>query len=165
MKLLDLAKENFMKSCSVAAAYFGKDIKTGKDSIHCLNWISKHNIDIDALSEDRLDCLVSLVNKMVKDPECPKNLRNRFYAAKHKYIKELMHRNKLERVSDAGHLYGFRTVYGNEFHQLKITFKNPVQTIGKEDYVYNEDYKSFDGEVYRDCMVQIALYITYKYRK
>lgn len=72
--------------------------------------------------ENLLESL-TLVNRMVKDPTCPNNLKNRFYNKKKNLLRQLL---KLGRVSDI-YLQGeylALTVDGKyQFHQPKEHFK------------------------------------------
>ena len=90
---------------------------------------------------------MTLVNRMVKDPTCPNNLKNRFYNQKKNLLRQLL---KLGRVSDIYQQgdYLALTVDGEyKFHQPKDYFKGLDYDIaGDTDTVPRAEAIPFDRQ-------------------
>ena len=127
-----------MTGYSIAAAYYGKPIRTkGRENFYA--YVKRHDVEIEKMSDESISRIVSEVNRMVKSESCPKNLMNRFYKWKHRYLRERINRGEVEKVLESENYYHFFFNDGSDFHQLKTTFPNGIENIsGHEEYI-NED--------------------------
>ena len=106
--------------------------------------------------DEELIQLLSEVNKGVKDPECPKNLRNKFYVFKHKFLVYCLSKNLVKEVIGSTDHYKF--VIGEySFHQPKSYFKEPLEINGEENYESERSGLPFSKELYDAVLLGIIL--------
>lgn len=67
--------------------------------------------DVNVLDE------MAYLNKMVKNPECPNNIKSQFYVFKKRIIRELLESERVTSVTREGSVYLFSIDEGKyEFH-------------------------------------------------
>lgn len=112
-------------------------------------------IDIKLPDIDNVLEMVSRLNKEVKHPTCPNNLRNRFYQKKKLFIKHLLHKKLVNKIIESENYYCF-IVGEYSFHQPKVYFPNGIKDIdGIEEYVPIESEIPFSMDDYKNCMMGI----------
>lgn len=105
--------------------------------------------------EDNVIEILSKVNKEVKHPSCPNNLRNRFYRKKKIFIQHLLSKGMVDEIIESEKYYNF-IVNGYSFHQPKAFFPCGIKKItGTEVYVPTETEEVFSLEDYKKCMLCI----------
>jgi len=133
--------------------------------------LAQNNVAVERLKQDNIPldiatdvedivCLMSLVNRMVKDETFPYGT-NCFYDKKTKVIKSIL-KNNPEFVSDileSDNLYNF-IICGHSFHQPKNRFPNAKFTTVPEEYVADSKTIPFNRETYLRCMLSMNFYIT-----
>jgi hypothetical protein len=106
--------------------------------------------------DEELIQLLSEVNKGVKDPECPKNLRNKFYVFKHKFLIYCLSRNLVKEIIESENHYKF--VLGDySFHQPKSYFKETLEVSGEEEYIPEKSELPFSKDLYDSVLLGIIL--------
>ena len=107
--------------------------------------------------DEELIQLLDEVNKGVKDLECPRNLRNKFYVFKHKFLIYCLSKNLVKEVIGSSRHYKF--VLGDySFHQPKAYFKEPLEINGEEDYDPTKgSWLPFSRELYDAVLLGIIL--------
>lgn len=138
-------------------------INMGKETLQ--NYVKKRGDDVpEMLTIEEIDNLVHLVNIEVKDENCPRACRNRFYQWKHKYIKKQIASGNIDKVIESNNYYHFFIKNGNDYHQLKNTFPNGVDNIvGTEVYTESERNIPFNEEDFNKSLIQIILFINQKF--
>lgn len=98
--------------------------------------------------EDLLESM-TLVNRMVKDESCPKNLKNRFYNQKKSILRKMLKLGRVSDIYDQGD-YLAMTVDGKyPFHQPKFYFKDlKYEIAGVQDYTPGAGPVQFDRQKY-----------------
>lgn len=89
------------------------------------------------------------VNRMVKSPDCPNNLKNRFYNQKKSILRKMVKLGRVSDIYDQGD-YLAMTVDGKyPFHQPKFYFKDLDYTIaGTQEYTPGAGPIPFDRQKY-----------------
>lgn len=106
--------------------------------------------------DEELVQLLSEVNKRIKDPACPNNLKNKFYVFKHKFLTYCLSRNLVTEVIESSGFYKF--VLGDySFHQPKSYFKEPLEVSGTEEYNPERSDLLFSLELYNAVLLGIIL--------
>lgn len=109
--------------------------------------------------------LMATVNAMVKDEQCPKNLRNRFYGKKSSVIEELIREGRCSEFYKEGNCYSLLVDGKYRFHQLKDshpTWENDKFFFdGERDFVPGESLP-FDINKYREFMISATYYLGLK---
>ena len=109
--------------------------------------------------------LMATVNAMVKDKQCPKNLRNRFYGKKLSVIEELIREGRCSEFYKEGNCYSLLVDEKYRFHQLKDshpTWENDKFFFdGERDFVPGESLP-FDINKYREFMISATYYLGLK---
>jgi hypothetical protein len=126
------------------------------------NYIRDNDFCFFKRKDLEIDDLVSKVNKMVKDESCPHNLQRRFYEWKHRYIKKLIKKDRIEKTIESEKLYHFFVRGGRNYHQPKNAFPNGVPNLSEEAEIYDSEKAiilSFDNNVYKECIVQLILFL------
>ena len=85
-------------------------------------------IDIQLPDIDNVLEMVSRLNKEVKHPTCPNNLRNRFYSKKKILIQNLLHKGLVDKIIESDRYYNF-IVGEYSFHQPKVYFTDGIKDI------------------------------------
>lgn len=145
------------------------DVMTNGQTSHMkrpdFEWYISHNDQFFYKKNDsEIEDLVYAVNKMVKDKNCPHNIRQNFYLWKHRYIKRLIEQNRIERTVKSEKLYHFFVRNGHDYHQLKNTFPTGVPNLSNETEIYNPDEAQimhFDQRIYKECVVQLMLFLNF----
>lgn len=103
--------------------------------------------------------LMCRVNKMVKHPSCPNNIRNRFYAKKKQVIRHLQLNGLVDSVIESDGLYKF--VIGDyAFHQLKKDWERKVGKVdGTEVYEPDGETLPFSMGEYVNFRLVAILYV------
>ena len=95
--------------------------------------------------------LMEEVNLMVKSPDCPNNIKNKFYTYKLKIIRTMVKAGRVSDVYDESPCYALTVDGKYKFHQLKKhynpKFMPPV--LGKREYVHAGDAIPLDMEVFK----------------
>lgn len=106
--------------------------------------------------------LMATVNAMVKDKNCPNNLRNRFYGKKLAVIEELIREGRCDEFYKEGHCYSLLVDGKYRFHQLKDSHPNWENDKyffdGEREYAPGESLP-FDMNKYREFMISAAYYL------
>lgn len=103
--------------------------------------------------------LMVRVNRMVKDKECPNSLKNRFYAYKHKVIKQLMKEGRVSNIYGEGHCYSMIIDGQYQVHQLRSDFGGNLEVEGEREYSHDVPSDKFDIEVYNEFQVAAIYYL------
>lgn len=159
MKIREIARRNYLTARTVAQNVFGNEFR-GMDKAAFYRFIAKNDVDVQM--EDRVTIaeMVSTVNRQVKHATCPNNYKNRFYALKHRYIRECIVRGDVDHVLESENCYHFFMKDGHDYHQLKNSFPGGVSNItGQEEYVPVEHNIPFDEEFFRKTVVQMTLFM------
>ena len=108
--------------------------------------------------------LMSVVNRMVKDKNCPHNLRNRFYNYKTSIMRNLSRMERVSDVYDEGNYLSMTVDSKYVFHQLKTCCVNlPLEIVGEREYENTQTPLPFDEKVYREFQIS-AIYFLGKCR-
>lgn len=105
-----------------------------------------------------------IINKMVKSELCPKNLKNRFYAFKHKYILRCLELGLVAKVVDLGKSYGFHMYNGEKYSQSKTYFRNGLNgywegKIEVVDDLETNEAIDFDENAFNRITIKIILWL------
>jgi hypothetical protein len=111
--------------------------------------------------DEELVQLLSEVNKRVKDPSCPNNLKNKFYVFKHKFLTYCLSLGLVSEVIESPGFYKF--VLGDySFHQPKSYFKEPLEVNGEEEYKPEKSDLLFSRDLYDSVLLGIILKLPMK---
>ena len=108
--------------------------------------------------------LMAKVNSMVKDRNCPNNLRNRFYGKKLRVIEELMREGRITEIYEEGYCYSVCVDGKYYFHQLKDDhpkWEKEFGIKGKREYVRGQATE-FNKGTYAQFMIAATLYVGLK---
>lgn len=102
---------------------------------------------------------VSKLNKEVKHPTCPKNLRNRFYQKKKLFIKHLLHKKLVNKIIESENYYCF-IVGEYSFHQPKSYFPSGIKDINDTE-VYEPITPDipFSMDDYKNAMIGMVYFM------
>lgn len=154
-----------LKCCNIANLLFAdRSFNNNKYYHRCICFknikrylINRHlfNYEFSLLSDNKdIISLMYIANKMVKSFNCPRNIKNRFYSYKHRYIKYLIKNSLVDKIIDSDYLYKF-CVCGFSFHQLKSQFSNELKTIEYEEYHKDISIIEYDSEVFRLFFISV----------
>jgi hypothetical protein len=122
---------------------------------HC-----KH-IDIQLPDIDNVLEMVSRLNKEVKHPTCPNNLRNRFYSKKKIFIQNLLHKRLVDKIIESDRYYNF-IVGEYSFHQPKVYFPDGIKDIdGTEVYKPIVPEIPFSMDDYKNTMMGMVYFMCF----
>ena len=116
-------------------------------------------IDIQLPDIDNVLEMVSKLNKEVKHPTCPNNLRNRFYSKKKIFIQNLLHKELVDKIIESDRYYNF-IVGEYSFHQPKVYFPDGIKDIDD-----TEVYESIVPEIpfsmddYKNAMMGMVYFM------
>ena len=111
------------------------------------------------LPENYLD-LMATVNKMVKDPSCPNNYKNRFYDYKGRIIKQAIKEGRVTDVYDEDPCVSLVVDGKYQFHQLKNSYAGARLTpIGKREYKHEDTAIPFDLETFTQFQLAALYYL------
>lgn len=101
---------------------------------------------------------MSIVNKMVKDTNCPRNRKNRFYTLKHDVISHLYQHGDVLRVYDEGKYYAFKLTDNITFHQPidRCWFAKPDEV---RESTVEDGSIPFDINTYKNCLITMIYFI------
>jgi hypothetical protein len=151
-----LKRENNNKRRSVLSLYQGT-----KSGIIIGTKVFKGMVRDVPEDDEELIQLLSEVNKGVKDPECPRNLKNKFYVFKHKFLVYCLSKNLVKEIIESDSFYKF--VLGDySFHQPKSYFKEPLEINGEEAYEPEGSVLPFSRELYDAVLLGIILKLPMK---
>lgn len=106
--------------------------------------------------------LMAEVNAMVKDKNCPRNLKNRFYKRKEFVIEELIREGRCSDFYKEGYCYSLLVDEKYKFHQLKDSHPNwekgKYSFDGEREFVPGESLP-FDLERYKEFMISATYYL------
>lgn len=146
-----LKSENYHKRRSVLSLY-----KRTKAGVPIRINAFKGMIQDVPEDDEELIQLLDEVNKRVKDPECPRNLRNKFYSFKHKFLTYCLSQNLVKEVIGSIDFYKF--VIGDySFHQPKSYFKESLEIDREEVYKPERSVPPFSRELYDAVLLGIIL--------
>jgi hypothetical protein len=161
--LIDYAKTvNHNTLAQVAnLCYSGMGVKIypGVLGKHCIKgFIRKHPVSFE-YDENPLH-LMMLVNKEVKHESCPNNFKNNFYHRKHIFIRAMMKAGKIDKILESEKHYHF-FIGDYDFHQLKASFKNPIECDGTEEYIPQNGSTAipFNIDDFRKCAISMLHYM------
>ena len=124
-----------------------------------------YQIDKDFKISTDVVGLMAEVNKMVKDKNCPNNLRNRFYKRKLSVIEELVREGRVDDIYKEGYCYSISIDGGKyHFHQLiddHPEWDNKFDVQGVREFTPSEP-APFDKEKYNEFMLSAVLYLAQK---
>ena len=119
-----------------------------------LSIISKYEMpeihDVNVLDE------MVYLNKMVKNPECPNNVKSQFYVFKKRIIRELIDAGRIDKVTREGTVYLFSIDNGKyEFHQPLDYYKdydlfNNLDIENGKQYVNRHEFVPLDIDRYKN---------------
>ena len=105
--------------------------------------------------------LMSIVNCMVKDKDCPHNLVNRFYGYKSRIIKEAAKQGRVSDVYEEGNCVSLVIDNKYRFHQLKKSYAGTrLEAIGSREYEKGGEEIKFDPEVYKQFQIAALYYLS-----
>jgi len=116
-------------------------------------------IDIQLPDIDNVLEMVSRLNKEVKHPTCPNNLRNRFYSKKKIFIQNLLHKELVDKIIESDRYYNF-IVGEYSFHQPKVYFPDGIKDIdGTEVYEPIVPEIPFSMDDYKNTMIGMVYFM------
>lgn len=116
-------------------------------------------IDIQLPDIDNVLEMVSRLNKEVKHPTCPNNLRNRFYQKKKLFIQNLLHKELVDKIIESDRYYNF-IVGEYSFHQPKVYFPDGIKDINDtEVYEPITPYIPFSMDDYKNAMIGMVYFM------
>lgn len=105
--------------------------------------------------------LMSIVNCMVKDRNCPNNLRNRFYDYKGRVIKEVIKQGRVSDVWDEGGCISLKIDNEYRFHQLKNSYAGVKLTpVGVREYKRGDTNIKFNPEVFKQFQLAAIYFLS-----
>jgi hypothetical protein len=102
--------------------------------------------------------MVQISNIMVKSPDCPNNIKNRFYVWKHRFIKHQLEIGNVSEIWESPEHYAFVLKNGIVLHQLKSTFPHGVPFVTKQvEYERHPNSADYHEPYVMTTMLQMAL--------
>lgn len=102
--------------------------------------------------------LMCIVNRMSKSPTMPKNLKNRFYAYKHRIINKCLEDKRITEIFDEGNCYSVVIDNTYKFHTLKLYYPNGLKCDGIREKNVNTIPLDFDINIFRKFMAHAILF-------
>ena len=130
----------------------GRNKKENITFSHYMNYSRQNEMPEDFIipQENLLD-LMTEVNRMVKDPSCPNNIRNRFYNQKKSVLRKMVQTGRVSDIWGEGDYYAMLADGKYPFHQPKPYFAHmDFEVEGERPYVPGDDPAPFDAKTYRD---------------
>lgn len=146
MKLIDFYRKYGSNNYTVSViSIFFEDYPQRRDKVK--KFVKQHaDFELNIPDESELVPLMSKVNREVKHPTCPGNLRNRFYTKKRRVIDYLLHNKKIDCIIESENLYNF-VVGEYSFHQPKDYWPNGFKKIaGTEVYEAKDEVIPFNRD-------------------
>ena len=161
--------KNYALRHSLACILYGEKCSMMNSQIF-ERFIDKHQDEIEIPEYEDAMNLIAKVNKMVKDESCPNNIRNRFYAKKHKFITFAYAAGEVDKVTGDDKVIGFYFKNGMCLHQPIFWMNKWLEKKENADSVQYEKYDKdglsipFDEETYKQCMIGMVSY-AYKFEE
>lgn len=134
----------------------GASAKWGKDVVY--RYLKKNPTFVEKRPDEEIERMAQEANLMVKHPDCPNNIKNRFYVWKHRFIKHQINCGNISEIWESPEHYAFVLKSGIIFHQLKRTFPYGVTFVTKQvEYERKPNNLAYDYTFCMDTMLQIAL--------
>ncbi len=134
----------------------GKSSKWGKDVVY--RYLKKNPTFVEKQPDEEIELMAQTANNMVKSPDCPNNIKNRFYVWKHRFIKHQLKSQNVSEIWESPEHYAFVLKNGIVLHQLKITFPHGVPFVTKQvEYERHPNNAVYYEEYVIATMLQMAL--------
>lgn len=134
----------------------GKSSKWGKDVVY--RYLKKNPTFVEKQPDEEIEHMVQTSNIMVKSPDCPNNIRNRFYVWKHRFIKHQLQIGNVSEIWESPEHYAFVLRNNIILHQLKNTFPHGVPFVTKQvEYERQPNSADYHEEYVMTTMLQMAL--------
>lgn len=162
-KLKKILNKNLRRCRALVPFIFDNSALHNLPTKNLYQFVAKHDdIDIEEMSPVEADDLIYAVNRQIKDPDTPSNLRHRFYKLKHRYILKHIRLGHVERVLESESCYHFFIKGLHDYHQLKSTFPGGFEKIdGTEEYIQPEQNEKFNPDDYKRAIVQLIMFNDY----
>jgi ribosomal protein L21E len=103
---------------------------------------------------------LTLVNRMVKDPTCPNNLKNRFYNQKKTLLQVLYKVGRVTDIYDQGEYLAITIDDTYQFHQPRANFKYMQYTVsGVQEYAPNNTTAKFSQQQFDEFEAGYYIFI------
>jgi hypothetical protein len=134
----------------------GKSSKWGKDVVY--HYLKKNPTFVEKQPDEEIELMVQTSNIMVKSPDCPNNIKNRFYVWKHRFIKHQLEIGNVSEIWESPEHYAFVLRNGIVLHQLKNTFPHGVPFVTKQvEYERHPNSADYHEPYVMTTMLQMAL--------
>ena len=145
-------KHSFYKTKAIASCLYQFTGNETNDEVKEIIKTSEIEFEI---TDENIVALVSLVNKEIKDPDCPNSKKNKFYVFKHKFINKLLKKGKVDKVLESENCFHFY-IGDYSFHQPKFYYPLGIEKIdGNEVFIEEEHFEKFNLEDYNKCLIAL----------
>ncbi len=134
----------------------GNSVKWDKGAVY--HYLKKNPVFVEKQPDEEIERMVQKANIMVKSPDCPNNIKNRFYVWKHRFIRHQLKNGNISEIWESPEHYSFVLRNNIILHQLKNAFPHGVPFVTKQvEYERKPNSTTYQQEYVMATMLQMAL--------